>query len=67
MARNLIAMSADDVAAGGDLPLVYMNVIDYKQLESPEQKLAYAKLFEGLAVVAKEQDFVLLTGESAGL
>ncbi len=67
MARNLIAMSADDVSAGGDLPLVYMNVIDYKRLKTPDEKLAYAKLFEWLAKVAKEQEFVILTGESAGL
>ena len=30
MARNLIAMSADDVSAGGDLPLVYMTKIPPK-------------------------------------
>lgn len=39
MARNLIAMSADDVSAGGDLPLVYMNVIDYKRLKMKMKNL----------------------------
>ncbi len=67
MAFNLIAMSADDVAAGWDLPLVYTDVIDYKQLKSKKQKTAYAHLFEGLGKAARENDFIILTGESAGL
>ena len=61
MAYNLIAMSADDVAAGGDLPLVYSNVLDYSRLQTDEQKTAYAKLFEGLGKAAKENEFVVLT------
>ncbi len=32
MARDLIAMSADDIARWGGLPLVYANVVDYNNL-----------------------------------
>jgi phosphoribosylformylglycinamidine cyclo-ligase len=67
IARDLVAMSADDIARFGGLPLVYANVVDYNNLGGHNEKMAYAKLFEGLAEVASEQDVVLLTGESAGL
>ena len=46
---------------------MYSNVLDYSRLKTDGQKTAYAQLFEGLAAAAKENDFVILTGESAGL
>lgn len=67
IARDLVAMSADDLARWGGLPLVYSNVVDYNNLKSAEQTRAYAELFQGLAAVAGEQGIVLITGESAGL
>lgn len=49
------------------MPLVYSNVLDYSRLKTEAQKTAYAQLFAGLAAAAKENKFVILTGESAGL
>ena len=66
MARNLIAMSADDIAREGGLPLVYSNVIDYSQLIE-ENAPAFRELMLGLGDVMSEQDLVLLNGESASL
>jgi hypothetical protein len=56
-----MAMSADDVGAGGDLATVFMNVVDYNTLKTDEQKRAYAELFEGLGRAAKENDVVVLS------
>lgn len=66
MARNLIAMSADDIARHGGISLVYSNVIDYSKL-TDDEAIAYQELMLGLGDVLREQGIVLLTGESAGL
>lgn len=66
MARNLIAMSADDIARYGGLALVYANVIDYSQLDD-DNAMAYRELMLGLGDICREQGIVLLTGESAKL
>jgi phosphoribosylaminoimidazole (AIR) synthetase len=66
MARNLIAMSADDIARHGGISLVYSNVIDYSRL-SDDEAIAYQELMLGLGDVLKEQGIVLLSGESAWL
>lgn len=47
MARNLIAMSADDIVRHGGIPLVYSNVIDYSKLDD-ENAIAYRELMLGL-------------------
>ncbi len=66
MARNLIAMSADDIARHGGISLVYSNVIDYSKL-SDDEAIAYQELMLGLGDVLRKQGIVLLSGESAGL
>ena len=66
MARNLIAMSADDIARHGGISLVYSNVIDHSRL-TDDEAIAYQELMLGLGDVLREQWIVLLTGESAGL
>lgn len=54
MARNLIAMSADDIARHGGISLVYSNVIDYSKL-TDDEAIAYQELMLGLGDVLKEQ------------
>ena len=66
MARNLIAMSADDIARYGWLPLVYANVIDYSKL-TDENATAYMELMLGLWDILKELGIVLFWGESAAM
>ncbi len=66
MAKNLIAMSADDIARYGWLPLLYSNVIDYSKLDD-SNAVAYRELMLGLGDILKKLWIVLMTGESAKL
>lgn len=66
MAANLIAMSADDIARFGGLPLVYANVIDYSKL-TDENAVAYRELMLGLWDIMKKIGLVGIGWESAKL
>ncbi|MGB3072698.1 MAG: AIR synthase related protein [Candidatus Moraniibacteriota bacterium] len=68
-ANDVIAMTAMDITRYGGIPLVFMNIFDVRSLGEPgSDTLARCRdIMTGLGRVAREQDYVLLTGETAEL
>lgn len=62
---NLLAMTIDDIARYWWLPLVFSNVFDVRSIW--EDEAAYRKAMDWLALIAKQQDIVILNWETAEL
>ncbi len=68
-ARDLVAMSAEDITRKGGLPQVFTNLLDVSsigEIGSPTFN-CFVSLIEGLRDVANSQGFVLIGGETAEL
>ena len=68
-AHDIIAMTAMDITRYGGLPLVFTSILDVSTLgeEDSETRVAARTLMRGLAKVAAQHEYVLLTGETAEL
>lgn len=67
--HDIIAMTAMDITRYGGLPLVFTSILDVKTLgeAGSATRQAAEALMYGLAQVAKQHKYVLLTGETAEL
>ncbi|MFZ2310718.1 MAG: AIR synthase related protein [Patescibacteria group bacterium] len=68
-ASNVIAMTAMDITRYGGLPLVFMNIFDVRtlgELDSETYEMCQNAML-GLQATAKENNYVLLGGETAEL
>ena len=69
-ASNVIAMTAMDITRYGGLPLVFANILDVASLGKGPDSETYRLCLEamqGLAALANNHNYVLLTGETAEL
>lgn len=68
-ARNLLAMTADDISCWGGMPLVFSNILDAKRIGKPgtPRFRRFQQMMTGLGEEAHEQGIVLLNGETAEL
>lgn len=67
-AHDIIAMTAMDITRYGGLPLVFMNIFDVHSLTAERRTPDYCRMImAGLASLAKQHGYVLLTGETAEL
>ena len=66
-AYDLIAATASDITRFGGVPLVFLNVFDTTSIgnEGDEVSKTYKSAISGLGKVAKEEEVVLLKGETA--
>src|SRR3989344_2942172 len=66
-AYDLIAATASDITRFGGIPLVFLNVFDTTSIgnEGDEVNKTYKSAISGLGKVAKEEEVVLLKGETA--
>lgn len=66
-AYDIIAMTSSDITRYGGLPLVFINVLDTVSvgIVGSEAREAYKSLMDGLGKVAKEENLVVLKGETA--
>ncbi len=67
MAADLLAMWLDDTVRDGGMPLVFTNVLDVNALNKVQQYEAYKQLMEGLGELAKQQEIVVISWETASL
>lgn len=67
MAADLLAMWLDDTARNGWLPLVFTNVLDVNSIKTPQQFEAFKQLLTWLATLAKQQEVVVISWETASL
>lgn len=68
-ASNVIAMTAMDITRYGGLPLVFMNIFDVRSLGelNSETYQMCEDVMIGLQEIANDNDYVLLSGETAEL
>ena len=66
-AYDIIAMTASDITRFGGLPLVFINVLDVASVGEANDttRLAYKSIIDGLGKVAREENIVILKGETA--
>lgn len=68
-ARDVLAMTTGDITREGGLPVLFVNILEVKQLGDPESDPERFNLFVGaikeLAVACTELDMVLYKGETA--
>jgi phosphoribosylaminoimidazole (AIR) synthetase len=68
-ANDVIAMTAMDITRYGGLPLIFMNILDVNSLGEcgSETFKEFQGMMVGLGEVANENNYVVLTGETAEL
>lgn len=68
-ARDLMAMTGGDITRYGGIPLVLVNILDVESVgeEGDPTNTQLRKLMTGLGEVAREQDIVVIKGETAEL
>jgi phosphoribosylformylglycinamidine cyclo-ligase len=67
LANDLVAMWVDDIARYGWLPLIVSNVSDIKWAETEEHINSFKEALNWLSQVAREQDLIVLSWETASL
>lgn len=67
MASDLLAMWLDDTVRSWWLPLVFTNVFDVNSLKTNEESKAFQQLLEWLAIIAKQQEIIIISWETAWL
>ena len=67
--RDVMAMTGGDIVRFGGLPLVFINVLDVATLgqEGDKTNTQFREMITGLGEAAKEQNIVVLKGETAEL
>ncbi|MDE1940934.1 MAG: hypothetical protein KGI66_02330, partial [Patescibacteria group bacterium] len=67
VARNLLAMCAGDITRWGGLPLLFMDSLEVNKLGDLDSFsfMAYKAAMDGLGDCAKEQGYVIYSGETA--
>lgn len=64
-AYDIIAMTWDDIARYGWLPLIFTSILDVRSMETKEKE--YKQMMLRLWIIAKEQGFIILNWETAEL
>lgn len=66
-AYDIIAMTASDITRYGGIPLIFINVLDTVSVgeAGDSTRKAYMDVMDGLGKVAKEENLVVLKGETA--
>jgi len=67
LAHDLIAMWVDDIARYGGIPLIVSNVSDIKWAETKKHIDSFKQALDWLSQVAKEQELIVLSWETASL
>lgn len=67
LARDLVAMWADDIVREWGLPLVLSNVADIRWVTNMDQEQYFKDLLNGLWEVVQEQNLVVMSWETASL